>query len=130
VLITLEKLYNQKKFLSEIDKVHSKLKDNCKRKDLEIKCYEKNCACPTKRRDHFKKYSWKRQYNAGQKKKNPLGRKNGSFLEDSRLKEKLQKSVLYVEDQVTLQKIARKRRKLQNFLSKHGSMQMILLSRM
>ena len=46
VLIALEKLCNQRKFLSEIDKVHSKLKDNCRRKDLQIKCYEKNCACP------------------------------------------------------------------------------------
>ena len=34
VLIALEKLCNQRKFLSEIDKVHSKLKDNCRRKDL------------------------------------------------------------------------------------------------
>ena len=34
VLIALEKLCNQRKFLSEIDKIHSKLKDNCKRKDL------------------------------------------------------------------------------------------------
>ena len=40
------KLCNQRKFLSEIDKAHSKLKDNCRRKDLQIKCYEKNCACP------------------------------------------------------------------------------------
>ena len=32
VLIALEKLCNQIKFLSEIDKVHSKLKDNYKRK--------------------------------------------------------------------------------------------------
>ena len=37
VLIALEKLCNQRKFLSEIDKVHSKLKDNCRRKDLQIK---------------------------------------------------------------------------------------------
>ena len=62
VLIALEKLCNQRKFLSEIDKVHSKLKDNYKRKDLQIKCYEKNCAYPTKRRDHFKKYSWKKRH--------------------------------------------------------------------
>ena len=34
VLIALEKLCNQRKYLSKIDKVHSKLKDNCKRKDL------------------------------------------------------------------------------------------------
>ena len=34
VLIALEKLCNQRKYLSKIDKVYSKLKDNCKRKDL------------------------------------------------------------------------------------------------
>ena len=62
VLIALEKLCNQRKFLSEIDKVHSKLKDNYKRKGLQIKCYEKNFAYPTKRRDHFKKYSWKKRH--------------------------------------------------------------------
>ena len=45
------------------------------------------------------------------KRKNPSGRKNGSFLEESNLKEKLQKYVLYAEDQVTLQKIVQKRRK-------------------
>ena len=44
VLIALEKLYYQRTFLSETDKIHSKLKDNCKRKDLQITCYEKNCA--------------------------------------------------------------------------------------
>ena len=33
-LIALKKLCNQIKFLSEIEKVHSKLKNNCKRKDL------------------------------------------------------------------------------------------------
>ena len=70
VLIALEKLYNQRKFLSEIDKGHSKLKDNCKRKDLQIKCNEKNCAYPTKRTDHFKKYSWKKRNYADRKKKN------------------------------------------------------------
>ena len=32
VLIALEKLCNQRKFVSEIDKIHSKLKDNCKKK--------------------------------------------------------------------------------------------------
>ena len=45
------------------------------------------------------------------KRKNPSGKKNGSFLEENRLKERLQKFVLYAEDQVTLQKIAQKIRK-------------------
>ena len=36
------------------------------------------------------------------------GRKNGSFLEESSLKEKLQKSALYVENQVILRKLSKK----------------------
>ncbi|KAL4628338.1 hypothetical protein ACB092_05G230500 [Castanea dentata] len=68
VLIALEKLCNQRKFLSEIDKIHSKLKDNCKKKDLQIKCYDKSCSCPTKRRNHYKKYSWKKKYSHPKKK--------------------------------------------------------------
>ena len=40
------------------------------------------------------------------KRKKLLGRKNGSFLEGSSLKEKLRKSALYAEDQVILRKIA------------------------
>jgi len=79
VLIALEKLCNQRKFLSKIDKIHSKLKDNCKRKDLQIKCYDKNCACPTKRRNHFNKYSWKKRHYAGHK-KGSLKKKNWKFL--------------------------------------------------
>ena len=34
MLITLEKLCNQRKFLSKMEKVQNKLKDSCKRKDL------------------------------------------------------------------------------------------------
>jgi len=34
MLIALEKLCNQRKFLSEMEKVHNKLKDNDQRKDL------------------------------------------------------------------------------------------------
>ena len=64
------------------------------------------------------------------KRKKLSGRKNGSFLEGSSLKEKFRKSTLYAEDQVILQKIAQKRRKRQNFLSKPRSMQMIFVFRM
>jgi len=64
------------------------------------------------------------------KRKNPWGRKNGSFLEESCLKENFRKPVLYAEDQVTLQKVAQKRRKQQSILNKPRSMQMILLSPM
>ena len=97
VLIALEKLCNQRKFLSKIDKIHSKLKDNCKRKDQQIKCYDKNCACPTKRRNHFKKYSWKKRHYAGHKRR-LVEKKIGTFLEESNLKEKLQMYVLYAND--------------------------------
>ena len=34
MLIAFEKLCNQRKFLSEMEKIHNKLKNNCKRKDL------------------------------------------------------------------------------------------------
>ena len=34
MLIALEKLCNQRKFLSKMEKIHNKLKDSCKRKDL------------------------------------------------------------------------------------------------
>ena len=69
MLITLKKLCNKGKFLSKIDKVHSRLKDSYKRKDLQIKCHEKNCDCLAKRRDHFKKYPLKRRYHARPRKK-------------------------------------------------------------
>ena len=65
-----------------------------------------------------------------EKRKKLSGRKNGCFLKGSSLKEKLRKSALYAEDQVILQKIARKRKKQQSFLNKPRSMQMIFLSRM
>ena len=54
--------------------------------------------------------------------RNFSGRKSGSFLEESNLKEKLQKSVSCAENQAILQKIVEKKRKQQNFLDKHRSM--------
>ena len=33
MLIALEKLCNQRKFLSEMEKIHNKLNESCKRKD-------------------------------------------------------------------------------------------------
>ena len=62
--------------------------------------------------------------------KNLSGRKNESSFKESSLKEKLQKSVLHVEDQAILGKIVQKRRKQQSFLNKPKSMVMILPSRM
>ena len=91
VLITLEKLCNKRKFLSEIDKVHSKLKDNCRRKDLQIKCYEKNCTCPQKKRYHFKKYFGKKRYHA-RKKKNTFRKKKWKFLRRKQFKGKTLKA--------------------------------------
>ena len=52
--------------------------------------------------------------------RNFLGRKNRSFLEESNLKERLQKSILCVEDQANLQKIVQKKRGQQSFLNKIG----------
>ena len=57
-------------------------------------------------------------------------RKNGSFSEESNLKERLQKSVLCAEDQAILQKIVQKKKKQQIFLNKHKFMQTKLLSQM
>ena len=57
-------------------------------------------------------------------------RKDGNFLEESNLKERLQKSVLCAEDQAILQKFVQKKRKQQSFLNKHKFMQMKLLSQM
>ena len=91
-------------------KVNSKIKDNYKRKDLQIKCYEKNCVVHRKKEIISKNILEIRDIMQGKRKK-LSGRKNGSFLEGSSLKEKLQKSTLYAEDQVILQKIARKRKK-------------------
>ena len=45
MLIALEKLCNQRKFLSEMEKIHNKLKDNCKRKDLQMEFMSK-CLRP------------------------------------------------------------------------------------
>ena len=42
MLIALEKLCNQRKILLEMEWVHNKLKDSCKRKDSQIKCYKKS----------------------------------------------------------------------------------------
>ena len=70
MLIALEKLCNQRKFLSEMEKVHNKLKDNCQRKDLQIKCSEKGCDCLVKKRSHFKKYPLRKKYHAKPEKEN------------------------------------------------------------
>ena len=69
MLIALEKLYNQRKFLLEMEKIHNKLKDNCKRKDLQIKCHEKSFDYSIKKRSHFKKYSIKKKYHAKPKRR-------------------------------------------------------------
>ena len=89
VLIALEKLCNQRKFLSEIDKVHSKLKDNCRRKDLQIKCYEKNCAVHRKK-EIISKNILKKGDIMQRKRKNLLERRNGSFLKGNILKKNLE----------------------------------------
>ena len=69
MLIAFEKLCNQRKFLSEMEKVHNKLKDCCQRRDLQIKCSEKGCDCLVKKRSHFKKYPLRKKYHAKPKKR-------------------------------------------------------------
>ena len=63
-----------------------------------------------------------------EKRKTLLERKNGSFLEESSLKEKLRKFALYVGDQAILLKIARKGKKQQSSLNKPRFIQKIFLS--
>ena len=121
VLIALEKLCNQRKFLSEIDKIHSKLKDNCKRRDLLIKCYDKNCACPTKRRNHFKKHSWKKRHYARHKKRS-LKKKNWKFLRRKQFKGKTSKLCFVCRQPGHFAKNCPKRRKQQSFFNKPKSM--------
>ena len=62
--------------------------------------------------------------------RNFSGRKNRIFLEESNLKERLQKSILCVKDQAILQKIVQKKRGQQSFFNKHRFIQMTLLSQM
>ena len=50
MLIAFEKLCNQRKFFLEMEYIHNKLKENCKRKDLQIKCHEKCCDCLIKKK--------------------------------------------------------------------------------
>ena len=70
MLIALEKLCNHRKFFSEMEKVHSKLKDSYKRKDLQIKFYEKSYDCLTqKKKSHSRTYPLKKRYHVESKKK-------------------------------------------------------------
>ena len=129
VLIALERLCNQRKFLSEIDKVHSKLKDNCNRKDLQIKCYKKNCDCLTKRKDHFKKYSWKKRHGASHKKRS-FRKKKWKFLRRKQFKGKTSKVCFVCRRPRHFAKNCPKKKRQQSFLNRLKSMQMIFPSRM
>lgn len=64
MLIALEKLCNQRKFLSKMKKIHSKLKNNCKMKDLRIKFHDKSFDCLKRKRSHFRKYPSKKKNHA------------------------------------------------------------------
>ena len=61
-----------------MEKVHNKLDDSCKRKDLQIKCSEKACDCSVKKRSHFKKYPLRKKYHFELKKYFFLGKENGT----------------------------------------------------
>ena len=129
VLIALEKLCNQRKFLSEIDKVHSKFKDNCRRKDLQIKYYEKNCACPQKKRYHFKKYFGKKRHYA-EKKKKTFRKKKWKFLRRKQFKGKTSKACFVCRRPGHFAKNCLKKEKAAKLLEKPRFMQMIFLCRM
>ena len=57
---------------------------------MHIKCYEKNCACPQKKRDHFKKYFGKKRHYA-EKKKKTFRKKKWKFLRRKQFKGKTSK---------------------------------------
>ena len=85
MLIALEKLCNHRKFFSKMEKVHSKLKDSYKRKDLQIKCYEKSCDCLTQKKSHSRTYPLKKRYQVESKKK-IFWKKKWKFLRRKQLK--------------------------------------------
>ena len=57
---------------------------------MQIKCYDKGCSCSTKKRDHFKKYSWKKRHYASPKKRFSK-KKNWKFLRRKQFREKTSK---------------------------------------
>ena len=90
MLIALEKLCNQRKYLSEMEKIHNKLKDSYKRKDLQIKFHEKSCDCSIKKRSPFRKYSLKKKYHA-EPKKRFFRKKKWRFLKKKQFRGKTSK---------------------------------------
>ncbi|KAK9287735.1 hypothetical protein L1049_016175 [Liquidambar formosana] len=56
LLIALDKLCNQRKFLVEIEKTNHKLGDGCNRKDLQIKCKDKDCSCSTRKENYHQHF--------------------------------------------------------------------------
>ena len=115
MLLALEKLCNQRKFLSEMEKIHNILKDNYKRKDLQIKCHEKSCDCSIKKRSHFKKYSLKKRYQAKPKKR--FFRKNKwRFLKKKQFRGKTSKVCFVCKKSGHFQKNHPKREKVAKLL--------------
>ena len=90
MLIALENLCNQRKFLSEMEKVHNKPKDIFQRKDLQIKCSEKGRDCSVKKRSHFKKYHLRKKYH-GEPKKRIFRKIKWKFLRRKKFKGKISK---------------------------------------
>ena len=58
---------------------------------MQIKCYEKNCACPQKKRYHFRKYFGKKGRYVG-KKKTTFRKKKWKFLRRKQFKGKTSKT--------------------------------------
>ena len=98
-------------------------------KDLQIKCQEKSCDYLTKRRDHFKRYHLKRRHHAGPKKK-IFRKKKWKFLSRKQFKGKTSKICFVCRKPGYFAKNFLKKRKQQNFLNKHKSMQKTLPSQM
>lgn len=62
-MLALEKLCNQKKFLSPIDEIAKKLGNACDRLDLCIKCKDSNSCASKKKKKHFKKHDSSKKFN-------------------------------------------------------------------
>ena len=94
------------------------------------KVLQEKLQLPNKKKRSFQKILLEKETPCKVKEEIFQKQKNGSSLEGRNSKEKLQKFVLCVEDQATLQRIVQKMRKQQSFLNKHRFMHTTLLSLM
>ncbi|KAL2526035.1 Reverse transcriptase domain-containing protein [Abeliophyllum distichum] len=63
VLRTLQKLCNQRAFLTDIHTTGKKLEMACERPELKVKCLHdnKSCSCPVKKKHHIKRLKFNKR---------------------------------------------------------------------